>query len=112
MDKKDRNETLDMKTDAGRTIFDFDASVDRRGTGSLKWDVKEGELPMWVADMDFKTAPSVLEVMQNRLCHGVFGYGIIPDEWYEAYQLWWKKRHHFQIEKDWLIFCTGVVPAL
>ena len=112
MDKKDRNETLDMKTDAGRTIFDFDASVDRRGTGSLKWDVKEGELPMWVADMDFKTAPSVLEAMQNRLCHGVFGYGIIPDEWYEAYQLWWKKRHHFQMEKDWLIFCTGVVPAL
>ncbi|MCR5459537.1 MAG: pyridoxal phosphate-dependent aminotransferase [Acetatifactor sp.] len=92
--------------------FDFDKLVDRRGTDSYKWDVKEGELPMWVADMDFETAPCVREAIEHRAAHGVFGYNVVPEEWYEAYQNWWETRHHFKIEKDWLIFCTGVVPAL
>lgn len=92
--------------------YDFDQIVDRRGTGSLKWDVAEGELPMWVADMDFQTAPEIRQALAERLQHGVFGYGIIPDEWYEAYIGWWKERHGFTMEKDWLIFCTGVVPAI
>lgn len=93
-------------------MFDFDKLVDRRGTDSYKWDVKEGELPMWVADMDFETAPCVREAIEHRAAHGVFGYNVVPEEWYEAYQNWWETRHHFKIEKDWLIFCTGVVPAL
>ena len=92
--------------------FDFDKLVDRRGTDSYKWDVKEGELPMWVADMDFETAPCVREAIEHRAAHGVFGYNVVPEEWYDAYQNWWETRHHFKIEKDWLIFCTGVVPAL
>ena len=90
----------------------FDEPVDRRGTHSLKWDVKDNELPMWVADMDFRTAPEVIEALEKRVQHGVFGYSIIPDEWNEAYCGWWEKRHHFHIEKDWLIFATGVVPIL
>lgn len=90
----------------------FDTPVDRRGTHSLKWEVKDNELPMWVADMDFKTAPAVIEALQKRVEHGVFGYSIIPDEWNEAYCEWWENRHHFHIEKDWLIFSTGVVPIL
>ena len=92
--------------------FDFDKLVDRRRTDSYKWDVKEGELPMWVADMDFETAPCVREAIEKRAAHGVFGYNVVPKEWYDAYQNWWETRHHFKIEKDWLIFCTGVVPAL
>ena len=92
--------------------FDFDKLVDRRGTDSYKWAVKDGELPMWVADMDFETAPCVREAIERRAAHGVFGYNVVPEEWYEAYQNWWETRHHFMIEKDWLIFCTGVVPAL
>lgn len=60
---------------------DFDTVVDRRNTGSLKWDVAENELPMWVADMDFKTAPQIIEAISERVSHGVFGYSIIPDEW-------------------------------
>ena len=92
--------------------YDFDRITDRRGSGSLKWEVKEGELPMWVADMDFATAPEVRAAMQKRLDHGIFGYGVVPQEWYRAYQGWWKTRHNFAIEEDWLIFCTGVVPAL
>ncbi|MCR5726418.1 MAG: pyridoxal phosphate-dependent aminotransferase [Lachnospiraceae bacterium] len=92
--------------------YDFDEIVDRRGTGASKWDVSENELPMWVADMDFKTCPAVIEALKNRVEHGVFGYTDVPDKWYEAYMTWWKDRHSFSMEKDWLIFCTGVVPAI
>ena len=92
--------------------YDFDSKVSRRESYSLKWDVKEHELPMWVADMDFQTAPEIREAIRARAEHGVFGYTIIPEAWYEAYQNWWYKYHNFQIEKDWLIFCTGVVPAI
>lgn len=92
--------------------YDFDCVTDRWQTASLKWDIEENELPMWVADMDFQTAPEVIEAMKKRLEHGVFGYSVIPEEWYLSYQNWWKGRHHFKIEKDWLVFCTGVVPAL
>ena len=92
--------------------YDFDKLTDRRGTYSLKWDVTNGELPMWVADMDFQTAPEIIEAIEARAAHGIFGYTIIPDEWYAAYQNWWQRRHDFRMEKDWLVFCTGVVPAI
>lgn len=67
---------------------------------------------MWVADMDFQTAPQITEAIIKRAQHGVFGYTLIEDEWYDAYQNWWKTRHEWSIEKEWLIFCTGVVPAI
>ncbi len=92
--------------------YDFDKVIDRRNTNSLKWDVPERELPMWVADMDFQTAPEIISALQKRTEHGVFGYSVVPDEWYDAYVHWWRDRHHFTMEKDWLIFCTGVVPAI
>jgi cystathionine beta-lyase len=92
--------------------YDFDREIVRRNTGSLKWNVAENELPMWVADMDFQAAPAVLEALQKRVQHGVFGYSIVPDDWYEAYQGWWERRHHFSMERNWLMFCTGVIPAL
>ena len=92
--------------------YDFDKLINRRGTNSLKWDVAENELPMWVADMDFETAPEVRAAIQARAAHGVFGYTIIPEEWYQAYSDWWKERHDFPLEKEWLIFCTGIVPAI
>ncbi len=92
--------------------YNFDEVVDRRGTGSYKWDVGDGELPMWVADMDFPTAPAVQKALEKRVAHGVFGYSIIPEEWENAYIHWWKERHNFEIQKEWLTFCTGVVPAI
>ena len=92
--------------------YDFDKVVDRRGTASLKWDVKDNELPMWVADMDFQTAPAIRDAVMRRAAHGVFGYSIIPDEWYMSYINWWDNYHHFKMEKEWLIFCTGVIPAI
>lgn len=93
-------------------MYDFDKLTNRFGTGSLKWDVNEGQLPMWVADMDFETAPEIIQALQKRIEHGVFGYQNVTDDWYQAYQSWWSRRHQFRIERDWLIFCTGVVPAI
>ena len=84
--------------------YDFDEIIDRKCTDSIKWDVADGELPMWVADMDFKTAPSVLKAIEDRAAHGIFGYGDVTDEWYRAYGEWWKNRHSFELQKDWLIF--------
>lgn len=92
--------------------YNFDKQVNRRNTCSYKWDVKENELPMWVADMDFEVAPEILAAINNKISERVFGYQMIPDAWYEAYQTWWQKRHHYTIDKDSLVFCTGVVPAI
>ncbi len=91
--------------------YDFDTVPDRRGTDSLKWETA-GELPMWVADMDFRTAPEIAAALNTRLARDVFGYGIVPGAWYDAFCGWWETRHGFRMEKDWLLFCTGVVPAL
>lgn len=93
-------------------MYNFDKMTDRRDTGSLKWDVPERELPMWVADMDFETAPEIREAILNRAAHGIFGYNVVTEDWYEAYRGWWSRRHHITYERDWLIFCTGVVPAI
>ena len=90
----------------------FDTPVERRGTGSIKWDVADGELPMWVADMDFPTAPPVRRAIERRAAHGVFGYTDVSDAWSDAYIGWWRDRHAFTMQREWLIFCTGVVPAI
>ena len=93
-------------------IYDFDRVIERKGTNSLKWNVSENELPMWVADMDFQTAPEIIEALQKRTAHGIFGYTDVHTEWYEAYINWWKKRYSYTMKDDWLMFCTGVVPAI
>lgn len=93
-------------------LFDFDKLTDRKGSHSLKWDVPEGELPMWVADMDFRTAPEIIDILTKRTEHGIFGYTVVPDAWREAITGWWERRHGYRMEKEWLIFCTGVVPAI
>ncbi|MFQ6792312.1 MAG: MalY/PatB family protein [Thomasclavelia sp.] len=92
--------------------YDFSKLTDRKQSLSLKWDVEENELPMWVADMDFETAPEIIAALSKRVEHGIFGYNIVGDEYYQSIQNWWQRRHHFQMEKDWLMFCTGVVPAI
>lgn len=92
--------------------YDFDTVIDRRSTTSLKWNVKENELPMWVADMDFKTAPCVLEALESRVKHGIFGYSDMTEEWAKAYKHWNASRHGWDIDESWLVFCTGVVPAI
>ena len=94
--------------------YNFDEIVPRRGTNSYKWD-SAGDadvLPMWVADMDFRTAPSVVEALKRRVEHGIFGYVRVPDAYYEAITRWFAGRHGWQIEKEWIIYTTGVVPAI
>ncbi len=93
-------------------VYDFDALTDRTGTGSLKWDEAAGALPMWVADMDFPTAPAIRDALSRRVDHGVFGYSVVPDDWAEAYISWWHTRHGIDIDASWLTFCTGVIPAI
>ncbi|MBR5768009.1 MAG: aminotransferase class I/II-fold pyridoxal phosphate-dependent enzyme, partial [Clostridia bacterium] len=92
--------------------YDFDRIIDRRHTAAYKWDIGENELPMWVADMDFATAPEILDAIKNRVENGVFGYSYLPDEWYDAYIGWWDRRHGIKYEKEDLVFATGVVPIL
>ncbi len=93
--------------------YDFDTVIDRRGTNSVKWDeTAPGELPMWVADMDFAVAPEIRRALEARVSHGIFGYADVTDAWYEAYRGWWSRRHGLELERDWLMFCTGVVPAI
>ncbi|MBP1920976.1 MalY/PatB family protein [Youngiibacter multivorans] len=92
--------------------YDFSLMTDRRNTNSMKWDVEDSVLPMWVADMDFRTAPEIIEAIEAKVRKGIFGYTTVPDEWYKSIGDWWERRHNFQIDRDWLIFCTGVVPAI
>ncbi len=95
-------------------MFNFDEVIPRRGTNSCKWDAaKDADiLPMWVADMDFRTAPAIIEAFEKRARHGIFGYTKVPQSYYDAVISWFGKRHRFNIEKEWILFTTGVVPAL
>lgn len=94
--------------------YDFDKVISRKGTNSCKWDSIESDnlLPMWVADMDFQTAPAIIEALQRRVSHGIFGYTHVPDAYYQAVISWFKRRHGLTIGKDWIIYTSGVVPAL
>lgn len=92
--------------------FDFSKMTNRFNTNSYKWGVGHEELPMWVADMDFETSPAIVEAMQKRLSHHIFGYTNVSDAYYHAVAQWWKKRHQFDVKKEWIMFCTGVVPAI
>ena len=92
--------------------YDFDSVVDRRADDAVKWRVADGELPMWVADMDFRVAPEIEDALKRRLDHGVFGYGGVPTKWYDAYRTWWRERHGLEMAREELIFTTGVIPAI
>lgn len=96
------------------STFDFDTVINRRGTNSYKWDIvkEEDVIPLWVADMDFKAAPTILEALKKRVEHGVFGYTLVPDSYYEAIINWFARRHNWQIDRSWIIYTTGVVPAV
>lgn len=95
-------------------MFNFNKRVNRKNTRSMKWDTNREDdiLPMWVADMDFQTAPAITEAIIKRAEHGVFGYPIIPDSYYEAEVYWSKKRHNIEIQKEWIQFSPGVVASL
>ena len=105
--------------------YDFDELVERRGTGCVKWDERPrvGEhgsgmapsadvIPLWVADMDFKAAPAIQEAIIKRAWHGVFGYTVVEDDYYEAVISWFHRRHNWSIQREEILYTTGVVPAM
>ncbi|MDR1668046.1 MAG: pyridoxal phosphate-dependent aminotransferase [Bacteroidales bacterium] len=94
-------------------IFDFDEIIPRRGTSSSKWDrAGAGVLPMWVADMDFRTAPPITEALVKRARHGIFGYSLLPDEYYDAVINWFYRRYDFAVQREWILSAISVVPAV
>lgn len=93
-------------------MSEFDEKINRRGSGSIKWDVKDNELPMWVADMDFKAPECVRKALMRRVEHGVFGYCSPDEEWANAYVSFYGDRYGWKIDPKDLIFCLGVVPVL
>ena len=94
--------------------YDFSIPTDRRDTDSYKWDsAPEADIiPLWVADMDFETFPAITEALQRRVAHGIFGYTRVPEAYYEAVCRWFKKRHGWHINRDDIIYTSGVVPAV
>ena len=94
------------------TKYDFESVIERKGTASLKWDLFDDDVPMWVADMDFKVAPAIEKAIQKRASHPVFGYTIIPDDLYESYIGWWDRRYDFKMSKNHMLYSTGVMPSI
>lgn len=94
--------------------YDFSRPTDRRGTDSYKWDsAPEADIiPLWVADMDFETFPCITEALQRRVAHGIFGYTRVPETYYEAVCRWFEKRHGWHINREDIIYTSGVVPAV
>lgn len=94
--------------------YDFDEIVPRCGTNAIKWDMDTDPevLPMWVADMDFRTAPAVAAALQRRVQHDIFGYATAPKAYYDAITGWFRRRHGWQIRPEWVLHTTGVIPAL
>lgn len=94
--------------------YDFSRPTDRRGTDSYKWDsAPEADIiPLWVADMDFETFPAITEALQRRVAHGIFGYTRVPEAYYEAVCRWFGKRHGWHINREDIIYTSGVVPAV
>ena len=92
--------------------YDFDTAVDRHHLNSSKWSVAPGELPMWVADMDFQIAPAIVRAVTERAARPSFGYTEIDDAWAPSIAGWWRRRHGWDIDVEHIAFCTGVIPAL
>ena len=92
--------------------YDFDSTTFRRDINSIKWDVKENELPMWVADMDFKVLPEIKAAIIEAANKEGYGYSYPSEKLFKAYHVWWKKRHNIDISTSEMVYVSGVVSAL
>jgi len=94
--------------------YNFDEIIPRRNSNSVKWDlaVNDSVLPFWVADMDFRTAPPVIEALNRRVQHGIFGYTKVPQTYFDAVTGWFQRRHNFTFQKEWTLYTTGVISAV
>lgn len=92
--------------------YNFDLPTNRKNTGSLKWDVEENELPMWVADMDFETAPAIKEAILKTAERGIFGYSVVPDEYFESIADFFERRYSYRPNPEWMVYTNGIVAAI
>ena len=98
--------------------YNFETVINRKNTKSAKWDLvsarfgDEDVLPMWVADMDFLTAPVVIDALKEKAREGIFGYPLRTDDYLNAVTGWVSRRHHWEIQKEWITYSPGVVTAL
>jgi len=94
--------------------YNFDEIIPRRNSNSVKWDAATNEqiLPLWVADMDFRTATPIIEALEKRVRHGIFGYTKVPQTYFDAITGWFERRHNFTFRREWTLYTTGVVPAI
>lgn len=99
-------------------MYDFDKMTDRKGTSCSKWDnmssmfTEKGLLPLWIADMDFRCCEEAIEAMRRRVDHGIFGYTVLPDSYFESIAGWMQRRHNWTVQKEWLVTSVTVVSAL
>ncbi|WP_296885409.1 MalY/PatB family protein [uncultured Methanobrevibacter sp.] len=94
------------------TKYDFESVTDRKNTNCLKWDLFDDDLPMWVADMDFKVAPQIQDAILKRANHPVYGYTIVPNELFDAYINWWDSRYDLKMSKEDMAYSVGVMPSI
>jgi cystathionine beta-lyase len=101
-----------------KTHYDFDRITTRRGTNSLKWDSSkritgfDALLPLWVADMDFEAPPEIREPLARRVQHGIYGYTVEPESYFQAAGLWLERRHGWTVKREWMLASPGVIPCL
>ena len=91
--------------------YNFDSINNRVGTNSVKWDIHPDVIPLWVADMDFQVLPEIKEALSRRVEQGIFGYTEVPESYYEAIINWFDRRHHWHIDRSWILYTSGVIPA-
>ena len=94
------------------TKYDFETVIERNNTNCLKWDLFDDDLPMWVADMDFRVAPAIEKAIQKRASHPIYGYTVVPDGLFESYINWWDRRYGLKMKKDDMAYSMGVMPSI
>ena len=98
--------------------WNFDETFEREGTDCIKYDLRKETfgineiIPMWVADMDFKTPDFIVTALQKRLSHNIYGYSFRPHKYFQSIIDWLASRHNWPIQKEWICFSPGIVPAL
>lgn len=92
--------------------FEFDTVINRMNTNSVKWDVQEGQLPMTIADMDFKTSPAIISALEKKISTRIYGYEIPKDDYYQSIIRWCASKYNWEPAKEWILYCNGVIPAI
>lgn len=92
--------------------YNFETSIDRKATNSIRWDVEEGELPLNIADMDFMVMPEITEAITKRAKQSCYGYTFVNEKYYQAYIRWWKEHHNTELKKEWFLFSNSVVGSI